>query len=82
MSSIPLPPEALVRRVGWDLHNRDPAEAYEERGREQWRLIKSLLPAGWTFAGKRVLDFGRGALPPPATAAWSRGSLARPVEDR
>ncbi len=50
-----------MRRVGWDLHSRDPAEVYEERGREQWRLIKSLLPASWTFAGKRVLDFGCGA---------------------
>jgi len=59
--SFPLPPEALVRRVGWDLHTRDPVEAYEERGGEQWRLIKSLLPEGWTFAGKRVLDFGCGA---------------------
>jgi SAM-dependent methyltransferase len=61
MRSFPLPPAALIRRVGWDLHTRDPAEAYEERGREQWRLIKSLLPADWTFEGKRILDFGCGA---------------------
>jgi SAM-dependent methyltransferase len=55
----PLPPEALVRRVGWDLHSRDPRAVYLERGREQWRLIKSLLPEG--VEGKRVLDFGAGA---------------------
>jgi SAM-dependent methyltransferase len=56
-----MPPVALMRRVGWDLHSHDTTEAYEERGREQWQLIKSLLPAGWTFAGKRILDFGCGA---------------------
>lgn len=60
-TNVPLPPEALLRRVGWDIHSRHPAEVYEERGREQWRLIKSLLPEGWTFEGKRVLDFGCGA---------------------
>jgi SAM-dependent methyltransferase len=57
----PLPPEALMRRVGWDVHSRHPGEVYEERGREQWRLIKSLLPQDWSFEGKRVLDFGCGA---------------------
>ena len=61
MSGFPLPPQSLVRRVGWDLHSSDPAEVYETRGREQWRLIKSLLPDGWTLEGKRVLDFGCGA---------------------
>ena len=61
MSSLPLPPEALVVRVGWDLHSRHPADVYVERGREQWRLIKSLLPQEWSFDGKRVLDFGCGA---------------------
>ncbi len=57
----PLPPEALVRRVGWDIHSRHPVEVYDERGREQWRLVKSLLPEAWTFEGKRILDFGCGA---------------------
>ncbi len=61
MPAPPLPPEALVARVGWDLHASDPAAVYEQRGREQWRLIKTLLPDGWTFEGKRVLDFGCGA---------------------
>ena len=61
MPAIPLPPDRLVRRVGWDLGTRDPATVYEERGLEQWRLIRSLLPADWSFEGKRVLDFGAGA---------------------
>ncbi len=61
MPTFPLPPEALQLRVGWDLHSDNPVEVYEQRGREQWGLVKSLLPEGWTFAGKRVLDFGCGA---------------------
>jgi SAM-dependent methyltransferase len=61
MSVYPLPPPKLVRRVGWDLHARDPIAVYEQRGYEHWRLIKSLLPEQWSFAGKRVLDFGCGA---------------------
>ena len=61
MPPLPLPPEALMRRVGWDVHSRRPGDVYEERGREQWRLIKSLLPEDWSFEGKRVLDFGCGA---------------------
>jgi SAM-dependent methyltransferase len=60
-STPPLPPDALVTRVGWDLHTRDPVAVYEQRGREQWQLIRSLLPVEWTFEGKRVLDFGCGA---------------------
>jgi SAM-dependent methyltransferase len=58
---LPLPPEALMRRVGWNVYSSRPGEVYVERGREQWRLIKSLLPEGWSFEGKRVLDFGCGA---------------------
>ncbi len=34
---------------------------FDERGREQWELITSLLPEGWTFDGTRSLDFGCGA---------------------
>ena len=61
MPATPLPPDALVQRVGWDLHTRDPVAVYEQRGREQWQLIRSLLGGDWTFEGKRVLDFGAGA---------------------
>jgi SAM-dependent methyltransferase len=57
---FPVPPEALVRRVGWDIHG-DPLQVYEQRGRLQWELIKSLLPDDWMSASRRVLDFGCGA---------------------
>jgi SAM-dependent methyltransferase len=50
-----------VRRVGWDLHSRDPGEVYLARGSEQWALVKSLLPEGFELRGRRVLDFGSGA---------------------
>jgi len=61
MSAPPLPPEVLIRRVGWNLFSADPADVYEERGREQWRLVKSLLPSDFALDGRRVLDFGAGA---------------------
>lgn len=50
-----------MRRVGWDLHSRDPGEVYLERGSAQWALVKSLLPEGFDLSGRRVLDFGSGA---------------------
>ncbi len=50
-----------MRRVGWDIHARHPADVFEERGRNQWGFIKSLLPGDWYFEGKRILDFGCGA---------------------
>lgn len=61
MSSAQLPPEKLVTRVGWVVGDERHTDVFEQRGREQWDLIKSLLPAGWDFAGKRVLDFGCGS---------------------
>jgi SAM-dependent methyltransferase len=39
----------------------DPLETYELRGQAARRQILSMLPAEWSFAGKRVLDFGSGA---------------------
>lgn len=79
MATFRLPPRTLVKRVGWNLHSSDPADVYEERGREHWLLIKSLLPVGWDFTGKRVLDFGAGAgrivrhglADEPAAAFWA-----------
>jgi SAM-dependent methyltransferase len=60
VARVPLPPAALMRRVGWDIYAPHPADVFEERGHEQWRLIKSLLPDDWSFEGKRILDFGCG----------------------
>jgi SAM-dependent methyltransferase len=55
---IPLPPVELVDRVGsvaGDL------AMYEEIGRRTREEILALLPADWSWEGKRVLDFGCGA---------------------
>jgi SAM-dependent methyltransferase len=50
-----------MRRVGWDVHARRPADVFDARGMEQWRFIKSLLPRSADLEGKHVLDFGCGA---------------------
>jgi SAM-dependent methyltransferase len=56
-----MPPRDLASRVfsivGWS----DPDVAYQELGAQTKRQIVKLLPAGWSFDGKRVLDFGSGA---------------------
>ena len=58
---LPLPPKDLAARVfgveGWS----DPELAYLELGKQTHGQIMRLLPEGWSFAGKRVLDFGSGA---------------------
>jgi SAM-dependent methyltransferase len=41
----------------WD----DPYRAYESLGAQTKKAIVDLLPDGWTFEAKRVLDFGSGA---------------------
>jgi SAM-dependent methyltransferase len=55
---LPLPPVELAARVG--PAGADPAR-YEEVGRRTREGILAALPEGWSFAGKRVLDFGCGA---------------------
>jgi SAM-dependent methyltransferase len=60
MAEGPLPPAKLIRRVGWYVSARDLRTDYDARGREQWALTCSALPDGWSFEGKRVLDFGCG----------------------
>jgi SAM-dependent methyltransferase len=49
-----------MRRVGWFMGASAPGDVFEERGEQQWRLVTSLLPAGYDLSGKRVLDFGCG----------------------
>jgi SAM-dependent methyltransferase len=39
---------------------RDDAERFERIGRDTRALLLSALPAGWSFDGRRVLDFGCG----------------------
>ena len=59
--TLPRPPLALARRTGGLAGRADPLAAYEEVGAESKAALLSLLPEGWLFAGKRVLDFGCGA---------------------
>ncbi len=49
-----------MRRVGWDVGASHPGEVFEQRGQDQWRLVKSLLPCTSGVEGKRILDFGCG----------------------
>jgi SAM-dependent methyltransferase len=61
---FPLPPQELLGRVGYD--PRDPRfsgieDAYLGLGARGHRAVVAALPEDWTFAGKRVLDFGCGS---------------------
>lgn len=61
MVALPRPPRQLASRVfaveGWS----DPNLAYDNLGLQTKHQIVSLLPEDWSFAGKRILDFGSGA---------------------
>jgi SAM-dependent methyltransferase len=59
-SSPPLPPIELMTRVG-SAHGADPFDFYQREGAAVRARIEHLLPPGWTFDGKRVLDFGCGS---------------------
>jgi SAM-dependent methyltransferase len=56
----PLPPVELMQRVG-KIEEADVAAGYDAIGRRSRERIEQLLPADWTWQGKRVLDFGCGA---------------------
>jgi SAM-dependent methyltransferase len=60
-SPVPLPPLALANRVCGLERFEDPFAAYERLGGEARAALLSLLGEDWSFAGKRVLDFGCGA---------------------
>ena len=58
--TAPLPPRALAIRAGVP----DPADviaSYRAVGRDSRTTILDLLGPSWSFAGKRVLDFGCGS---------------------
>jgi SAM-dependent methyltransferase len=57
---LPLPPLELLQRVG-RIDEPDVAGAYERIGRHSRARLERLLPADWSWQGKRVLDFGCGA---------------------
>jgi SAM-dependent methyltransferase len=59
-ASAPLPPVELATRVGPGPSD-DPYEAYEREGADVRARVEGLLPAHWSWDGKRVLDFGCGS---------------------
>jgi SAM-dependent methyltransferase len=59
-SSLPYPPSELMNYTG-QLLSPDERGQYDLIGDHVRDLICSLLPPGWSFEGKRVLDFGCGA---------------------
>ena len=56
----PYPPLDLAGRVFPLVPWSDPFKAFEEMGAEDKNSLVGLLPDDWSFAGKRVLDFGCG----------------------
>lgn len=57
----PYPPFHLATRVRPLEEYSDPFRVYEEMGAQTKRALLGILPDDWSFAGKRVLDFGCGA---------------------
>lgn len=57
---LALPPLRLVTRVGV-ADGAEPMAFYLEEGRRLREVIDGVLPEGWSWAGKRVLDFGCGS---------------------
>ncbi|MDX6689330.1 MAG: hypothetical protein QOG15_787 [Solirubrobacteraceae bacterium] len=60
MERAPIPNLALAMRVG-RIEEPDPLEGYLRYGRRLRDEVVSLLPGGWDWEDKRVLDFGCGA---------------------
>src|SRR4051794_14301874 len=60
-SQLPLPPLELANRVGCLEAAPDPYDFYRGLGRRTRADLEAVLPAEWSFDGKRVLDFGCGA---------------------
>jgi SAM-dependent methyltransferase len=59
--TMPYPPLELAHRVGSLEGAAEPLEYYDQLGRRIRDEIVGRLPSEWTFAGKRILDFGCGA---------------------
>jgi SAM-dependent methyltransferase len=60
-ADVRYPPLTLANRVCWLGGRGDPLRAYEQLGAELRASLIEILPPGWSFTGKRVLDFGCGA---------------------
>src|SRR3954453_4644837 len=61
MDSLPLPPSALREYVGRTPPGADPEAFSLDMGRRSRARIEEPPPGGWTWPGRRVLDFGCGA---------------------
>jgi SAM-dependent methyltransferase len=60
-ADLPYPPFDLVDRVCPAEGRDDPFVAYDRLGAEAKGALLNMLPDGWLFDGKSVLDFGCGA---------------------
>lgn len=60
-TAAPFPPLELANRVGSLEVADDPLSYYDDLGRRARDEILAALPPGWSFPGKRALDFGCGA---------------------
>jgi len=62
VATPPLPPMELLTRIGRTPEGDDETrEFFERSGRARKRAIVDALPAGYSFEGRTVLDFGCGA---------------------
>jgi SAM-dependent methyltransferase len=60
VAEAPVPPNELVQRVA-RIEDPDVDGTYLQQGRATLERLERLLPEGWSWDGKRVLDFGCGA---------------------
>lgn len=63
-AELPIPPRELIERTGIRYGHRSDEwfrDFYERTGRARRRAIANALPDGYSFDGRRVLDFGCGA---------------------
>jgi SAM-dependent methyltransferase len=58
-AQLPTPPPGLLDRIG-PMGDEDPVGLYLAGGRADREFLEDALPDDWTWAGKRVLDFGCG----------------------
>lgn len=58
---VPFPPLDLANRVGAIVDQPDPYRYYSSIGAATREFLLGVLPDSWSFAEKRVLDFGCGA---------------------
>jgi SAM-dependent methyltransferase len=58
--TFPFPPLDLLQRTG-QVDPLDPERAYDQIGKGIRSIIEAMLPVGWSWKGRQVLDFGCGA---------------------